>query len=118
MDSFGAFEKSQQSRMELGVIVSVDSEGRDIFVIDAQREGKRFIVHADEKLSEFMELESQCLQENRQRRPFPRGVKSVRNVLMSATAECRGASQSNSPGNRFCQSVCSLRCWSISRAFI
>jgi len=54
-----------------GVIVSVDSEGRDIFVIDAQREGKRFIMHADEKLSEFMELESQCLQENRQKRPFP-----------------------------------------------
>ena len=37
---------------------------------------------------------------------------------MSATGECRAASQSNSPGNRFCQSVCSLRCWSISRAFI
>ena len=28
------------------------------------------------------------------------------------------ASQSNSPGNRFCQSVCSLRYWSISRALI
>jgi hypothetical protein len=28
------------------------------------------------------------------------------------------ATQSNNPGNRFCQSLCSLRCWSISRAFV
>jgi hypothetical protein len=82
-----------------------------------QRDGKRFVVRADKKLTAFLELESQCLQENWQTRSFTRAVKSVRNVLMSVTADCRAASQSNSPGNRFCQSVCSLRYWSISRAF-
>ena len=40
-----------------GCIVSMDSEGRDIFVIDAHRAGKRFIVHADDKLTAFLELE-------------------------------------------------------------
>jgi hypothetical protein len=35
----------------------MDSEGRDIFVIDAQRDGKRFIVRADERLAVFVELE-------------------------------------------------------------
>jgi hypothetical protein len=32
--------------------------GRTIWIVDAHRYGKRFIVHADEKLSAFMELES------------------------------------------------------------
>jgi len=33
--------------------------GRTIFVADAHRDdGKRFVVHADEKLTPFMELES------------------------------------------------------------
>jgi hypothetical protein len=41
-----------------GCIVSVDSKGRDIFVVDAHRGGKRFIVHADEKLTAFVELEA------------------------------------------------------------
>jgi hypothetical protein len=37
----------------------VDSEGRDIFVIhDHCDNGKRFVVHADEKLTAFLELES------------------------------------------------------------
>jgi hypothetical protein len=36
----------------------VDSRGRTIFVADAHRDdGKRFIVHADEKLTAFIELE-------------------------------------------------------------
>jgi hypothetical protein len=38
--------------------VSRDSEGRDIFVVDAQRDGRRFVVRADEKLTAFAELES------------------------------------------------------------
>ncbi len=41
-----------------GYIVSTDSKGRDIFVIDAQRDGKRFVVRADEKLTAFLELEA------------------------------------------------------------
>jgi hypothetical protein len=37
----------------------MDSEGRDIFVVDAHRDnGKRFVVHANEKLTAFLELES------------------------------------------------------------
>jgi len=39
-------------------ISAVDSEGRTIWSADAHRgEVKRFIVHADEKLSAFLELE-------------------------------------------------------------
>jgi hypothetical protein len=37
-----------------GCVVSVDSEGRDIFVVGAHRDdGKRFVVHADEKLTAY-----------------------------------------------------------------
>jgi hypothetical protein len=37
-------------------------QARTIFVADAHRgDGKRFIVHADEKLSAFVELERQVL---------------------------------------------------------
>jgi hypothetical protein len=40
-------------------VATVDSNGRTIFVADAHRgDGKRFVVHADEKLTAFMELES------------------------------------------------------------
>jgi hypothetical protein len=36
----------------------VDSNGLTIFVADAHRDdGKRFVVHADEKLTAFVELE-------------------------------------------------------------
>jgi hypothetical protein len=37
----------------------VDCNGRTIFVADAHRgDGKRYVVHADEKLTAFLELES------------------------------------------------------------
>jgi hypothetical protein len=37
----------------------VDSSGRTIFVADAHRgDGKRFVGHADEKLTAFLELEA------------------------------------------------------------
>jgi hypothetical protein len=40
-------------------ISAVTREGRIIWIADAHRgDGKRFIVHADEKLTAFMELES------------------------------------------------------------
>ena len=42
-----------------GCVATVDSSGRTIFVADAHRDdGKRFVVHADEKLTAFVELES------------------------------------------------------------
>jgi hypothetical protein len=37
---------------------AVDSKVRTIWIVDAHRDGKRFIVHADEKLTAFLELES------------------------------------------------------------
>jgi hypothetical protein len=40
-----------------GCVASVDSEGRTIYIADAHRDnGKRFIVHADEKRTAFAEL--------------------------------------------------------------
>jgi hypothetical protein len=46
----------------LGWVSAFDSEGRTIWTVDAQRgDGRRFIVHADEKLSAFVELERQVL---------------------------------------------------------
>jgi len=35
-----------------------DSTGRTIWIADARRGGKRFVVHADELLSAFLELEA------------------------------------------------------------
>ena len=41
--------------MELGLGVSVDSQGRATWIVDAHRDdGKRFVVHADEKLTAFV----------------------------------------------------------------
>jgi hypothetical protein len=43
-------------------VSTINSSGQTIFVADALRgDGKRFIVHADEKLSAFVELERQVL---------------------------------------------------------
>jgi hypothetical protein len=42
----------------LGCVSAIDCEGRTIFVADAHRgDGQRFVVHADEKLTAFLELE-------------------------------------------------------------
>ena len=38
--------------------VSMDSKGRDIYVVDAHPDRKRDVVRADEKLTAFLELES------------------------------------------------------------
>jgi hypothetical protein len=50
--------QSQQSRLELGCVAAVDRKGWTIWVVAAERDGQRFIVHADEKLTAFVELES------------------------------------------------------------
>jgi hypothetical protein len=43
----------------LGWVSAVDSERRTIWIADAHRgDGKRFVVHAEEKLTAFVELES------------------------------------------------------------
>ena len=42
-----------------GCASAVDVEGRTIWIVDAHRDdGNRFVVHADEKLTAFVELES------------------------------------------------------------
>jgi hypothetical protein len=41
-----------------GCVATVDREGRTIFVADAHRgDGQRFVVHAEEKGTAFLELE-------------------------------------------------------------
>jgi hypothetical protein len=45
--------------MEFGLGLSrLISEGRTIWIVDAHRDRKRFVVHADEKLTAFLELEA------------------------------------------------------------
>ena len=42
-----------------GCVSAIDSNGRTIWIADAHRDnGRRFVVHADEKLNAFIELES------------------------------------------------------------
>jgi hypothetical protein len=42
-----------------GCVAAIDFNGRTIWIADAHRDdGKRFVVHADEKLTAFVELES------------------------------------------------------------
>ena len=41
---------------------AIDCNGQTIWIADAHRDdGKRFVVHADEKLTAFMELEAAIL---------------------------------------------------------
>jgi hypothetical protein len=42
----------------LGGVSAVDSEGRTIWIADAHRDGKRYVVRADEKVTAFLELEA------------------------------------------------------------
>ena len=43
----------------LGYVSAIDSTGRTIWIADAHRgDGRRYVVHADEKLTAFVELES------------------------------------------------------------
>ncbi|PYJ89601.1 MAG: hypothetical protein DME71_09190 [Verrucomicrobia bacterium] len=49
---------NQESRLGLGWVSAVDSDGRTIWIADAHRDGKRYVVRSDEKLTAFVELES------------------------------------------------------------
>jgi hypothetical protein len=45
-----------------GCVSAIDSKGRTIWIVDAHHgDGRRFVVHADEKLSAFVELERRVL---------------------------------------------------------
>jgi hypothetical protein len=41
-----------------GWVSAIDSEGRTLWIVDAHRDDGRFVVHAEEKLTAFLELES------------------------------------------------------------
>jgi hypothetical protein len=45
----------------LGWVSALDNHGCTVWIVDAHRDGKRFIVRAGEKLSAFIELERQVL---------------------------------------------------------
>jgi hypothetical protein len=52
-------DKLSKAGWSLGWVSAVDSEGRTIWIVDAHRgDGKRFLVHGDEKLTAFLELEA------------------------------------------------------------
>ena len=52
-------DKLSRTDCSWGCVSAIDSNGRTIWIADAHRyDGKRFIVHADEKLTAFVELES------------------------------------------------------------
>ena len=38
-------------------VSALDDDGRTVWIVDAHRDGKRFVVRADEKLTAFVELE-------------------------------------------------------------
>jgi len=45
----------------LGWVSAVDSEGRTIWIADAHcDDGKRFVVHTDEKLTAFLRSDQAC----------------------------------------------------------
>jgi len=45
----------------LGWVSLVDAQGRTLFSVDAHRDnGKRFVVHSDEVLTAFLELEEEA----------------------------------------------------------
>jgi hypothetical protein len=49
-----------------GCVSAIDSQGRTSWIVDAHRgDGKRFVVHADEKLTEFLEFESLLIRTGR-----------------------------------------------------
>ena len=41
----------------VGWVSALDDYGRTVWIVDAHRDGKRFLVRADEKLTAFVELE-------------------------------------------------------------
>jgi hypothetical protein len=66
----------------LGWVSAVDSQGRTIWIADAHRDdGRRFVVHADEKLTAFLELESATAGQN----PAQAGATAVQIVLIAIT---------------------------------
>jgi hypothetical protein len=49
-------DKLKKAGFSVGWVSAVDSKGRTIWIVDAHRDGKRFVVRAEEKLTAFLEL--------------------------------------------------------------
>ena len=47
----------KKAGFSVGWVSALDLEGRTIWIVDAHRDGRRFIVRADEKLTAFVELQ-------------------------------------------------------------
>jgi hypothetical protein len=55
-------DRLSKAGWSLGWVSAIDSQGQTIWIVDAHRDdGRRFVVHADEKLSAFIELARQVL---------------------------------------------------------
>ena len=83
-----------------GCVSAVDSEGRTIWIADAHRDGKRFVVRGDEKLAAFLELEgaicaaANCLDKlARFFRDLPDMKTSIPPVLITFALICFALSQ-------------------------
>jgi hypothetical protein len=50
--------KMSKGGFNVGWVSALDCEGRTIWIADAHRNGNRFVVRADEKLTAFLELEA------------------------------------------------------------
>lgn len=54
-------ERLSKSGWSWGCVAVVNNEGREIFVVDANRnDGRRYVVRSDEKLTAFLEIERIC----------------------------------------------------------
>jgi len=52
-------DNTKKRGWSLGWVSALDCEGRTIWIVEAHRDdGKRYVVHSDEKLTAFLELES------------------------------------------------------------
>jgi hypothetical protein len=52
-------DKLSKAGWTWGCVATVDAHGRTIWIADAHRgDGQRFVVHADEMVTAFLELES------------------------------------------------------------
>jgi hypothetical protein len=60
-----------------GCVATINSSGQTVFVADAHRDdGRRFVVHADEKLTAFLELERITRNDSNRNPTAPLGVES------------------------------------------
>ena len=81
----------------------LDARGRTIFVVDAHRDdAKRFVVHADEKLTAFLELESAVPPRYGRRASSATDMgKSIDWSLLAANNESRNEKVSRNRGRQY-----------------